>query len=1663
MVKKSGICVLCIVILLMCASCGPGGIALLAALAGGGGGGGKKSSQYRLTIESDYGEPQPPVGTHYFSKNSHIFVSCGTSPYPGSDPSSGTRYSCKGFDATGSGLPQSGDALSFEFNITENTRIRWNWEVQHRLDIDWTPSAGGSVAVDPPPPLGDKYYTSGSTLKLTATPSKGYNFYRWTGDASGNQNSIDIIMDSYKHITAEFVELPVADFYATKTVFYGGSATVNFVNSSTGDIVRWDWDFDGDGTFDRTDYVKPTSFNWIYQNPGVYTVTLKVTGPANDTDMKTIVKYIKVYGDTVYVDANNGDDVNNFGTTLTDALKTIQKGIDVAEDGMTVSVADGTYNETNIDFKGKFITVKSQNGAQNCIIDCQSSGRGFYFHSGETSNSVLDGFTIKNGQADVGGGIQFYMGSPIIQNCIIEDCKATEGGGIYCSSNSSPTIRNCIIRGNNASVSSGCGGGIVCYSNGSPTFINCLIVDNSAVYGGGVHCYSSTLKMINCTIVNNSASRLGGGIFFMMSSKATIANTIIWGNSATNGGNQGWIDDAGTVVKLFNCCRSDNPTDGGGDHGPIEVDPIFAPPDFRDPSNKDFRLNPGSYCFDKGNRFLLPDGVTTDLDGNPRVSGINVDIGAYELKAVRVPTEKTTIQSGIDAANDLDVVLLASGTYKGAGNKNLDFKGKKIAVRSEFGPELTVIDCEDNGRGFIFQSGETEISTLDGVKIRRGYVTTGDGGGGILCTGTASPTIRNCIIEYCDVLNGSGGGISCTGNSHPTIICCEIGYNFADYSGGGIFVFSDVSPSAPIKIFNCLIRDNDGENGGGGGIYIRGNNTCYVNIFNCTIVRNDSSGGGDGGGIFVGEKASATITNCIIWDNTGGQSVSYDIYVSSLALTSSIQYTDVDNSHVFDAGGLLAWGDGIINANPQFLNSGDDYHLKKGSPCVEAGDNSVVSWYFDLDVKAFLTRKRIWGSKVDLGCYEGAWIYVPSTSYQTIQSGIDGASDGDVVLVAAGKYEGSGNKDIRFWGKRVLLLADSKKGDTVIDCKGSGTAFVLDNNEKYDTIICGFEITNANPLGTGGGVACSNASSTFINCFFRNNKASSHGGAVYLTNNGSLTFVNCLFENNEAGVNGMSGGGAIYCTGSILRLINCTLTGNKAQFGGGLRTTSNSYALALNSIIWGNTDVDGGANISHEINNESSELLIGYSDVRNDTGCVVGTINWLQGNLFVDPKFVNDGMGYLTKGSPCQDVGDNGSVIFAQDPHRRPRVLNTTVDMGCYEGAILIVPTNYGKIQEAIDNAGDYDIVLVENGTYSGAGNIELTPRGKILRIASRNGPSYCTINCNHLGRGFVFNSHEDEQCIVDGFRIVNGFSNTGIGSAIYCDSSGPRIVNCVIDSCSATVGAIGCINYANPIIWNCEIKNNTSSSGGGAIYCANNSRPSIVACIITSNSAVNGHGGGIYCQDSSPIFMLCTIRDNSANSGGGAVYCSGHSNPIFVNCLIANNETTGSGMGGGGIYCYNNIGTVSFYSCTIANNYCKGDGGAIFNYTSSSVSRINLFNSILWGNKAVNFWNGVASLTNSEVNLYSSCHTVGTNENGGSGSFTPDLSCISADPSSSPNYPQFVNLGSQGVGGGGDFRITIGSPCRNTGNNAYIFWETDLDNKQRIIEGIVDMGAYEY
>ncbi|MGB8226996.1 MAG: right-handed parallel beta-helix repeat-containing protein, partial [Sedimentisphaerales bacterium] len=243
---------------------------------------------------------------------------------------------------------------------------------------------------------------------------------------------------------------------------------------------------------------------------------------------------------------------------------TIELAIAAAGPTDTILVADGNYtpfSPDGYDFGGKDIELKSVNGPQNCIINCNNAGRAFYFHNGETPAASVEGFTIKNGSSYYGGAIECEIdSSPTIYNCIITNNAAVYGGAIDCFY-SSPVIENCIITSNTSDFD---GGAIECEIESSPVIKNCLIINNTAgIYGGAINCYdTSSPRIKNCTIASNTGDANLGGIYADGTSGPAIKNSILWNNGD---------DIYGTTDVNYSCIQDGDAGTGNN----ISTDPIF--------------------------------------------------------------------------------------------------------------------------------------------------------------------------------------------------------------------------------------------------------------------------------------------------------------------------------------------------------------------------------------------------------------------------------------------------------------------------------------------------------------------------------------------------------------------------------------------------------------------------------------------------------------------------------------------------------------------------------------------------------------------------------------------------------------------------------------------------------------------------------------------------------------------------------------------------------------------------------------------------------------------------------------------------------------------------------------------------------------------------------
>jgi len=290
--------------------------------------------------------------------------------------------------------------------------------------------------------------------------------------------------------------------------------------------------------------------------------------------------------------------------------------------------------------------------------------------------------------AGCGGAVYCTMGAaPTISNCVFENNRASFGGGAidYESDAGAPTLAECTFV-NNSTVGAGTDGGAVrsgsvalmvhgctfrdnsatwnggaVSSYGNVTLSNCQFTGNSAQSGGAVSC-GAGLSLTNCLLAHNSATDSGGAAYAPspgssrgapLSQQIQVQGCTFAANSAPAGRALAWAF-LGAQAVVHNCILWDGGSEVGGtgnkaiatvtysdiqggansggsrggaksDDGNINLDPAFV-----DADHADFHLSRDSPCIDRGDPGYTPAPDESDIDGELRIAGGRIDMGADE-------------------------------------------------------------------------------------------------------------------------------------------------------------------------------------------------------------------------------------------------------------------------------------------------------------------------------------------------------------------------------------------------------------------------------------------------------------------------------------------------------------------------------------------------------------------------------------------------------------------------------------------------------------------------------------------------------------------------------------------------------------------------------------------------------------------------------------------------------------------------------------------------------------------------------------------------------------------------------------------------------------------------------------------------------------------------
>ena len=449
----------------------------------------------------------------------------------------------------------------------------------------------------------------------------------------------------------------------------------------------------------------------------------------------------------LYVDAGLASGANN-GTSWADAYQGaggLAAALTASVSGDEIWVKAGTYKPTTGTSRTVFLTMKTgvgiyggfagtetardqRNWTTNVTVltgDLLGNDSGASnltdnsYHvlvgSGAAATAIVDGFTVKGGNAngatasnyDKGGGILIVnSGAPTVRNCVFQGNRCTFGGGAgyifaaqatftdcqfldnvggsfggaFDTNNVTSTFRRCVFKGNSAARA----GAFETFGGGNTTFENCLFAANRATgTGGGAAIWvgnsSSVVRAHSCTFAGNIATSTAGGVNTTAQGTFNAFNCVFWGNSGPAGQTAANQVNAGGGTNLVQYCTVQGGFTGTGN---LATDPLFV-----SAANGDYRLQATSPAIDSGSNSLFPTGgMTVDLAGLPRYvdvvavadTGVGpapvIDRGAYELPDAPPPPPACAPDlNGDEQVDGIDLgVLLSAWGTNGEGDLNDD-------------------------------------------------------------------------------------------------------------------------------------------------------------------------------------------------------------------------------------------------------------------------------------------------------------------------------------------------------------------------------------------------------------------------------------------------------------------------------------------------------------------------------------------------------------------------------------------------------------------------------------------------------------------------------------------------------------------------------------------------------------------------------------------------------------------------------------------------------------------------------------------------------------------------------------------------------------------------------------------------------------------------------
>jgi hypothetical protein len=1242
----------------------------------------------------------------------------------------------------------------------------------------------------------------------------------------------------------------------------------------------------------------------------------------------------------------------------------ISAAIQAASDhGDKIVVSAGVYYTSGLDFQGKAITLASEHPDDPAIvaatiIDCSRLGRAFVFQSGEGPDSVIDGFTIRNGsavynptQAANSGG----TGSPG------EDAF---GGAIACFNGSSPTlsnliIENCVAQGQvgedgtfahpappaaaapaapedpadapeapaepepgadpNAPVpgiAGEAGADGAAGADGTPGADGAVGYDGGKGgngYGGALYFDpNSTPTILHCTIRNCQAIGGAGGAGGDGQAGADGGDGADGqdgqdgqdGGPGLNDGPEGAGGAGGAGGNAGN--GADGGVGGvggkGGDGGEALGGAIYFGPNSR-PTIKFVTIE---------NCLTLPGtGNAGGSGGNGGAGGSGGTGGAGGAGGDGEP-------AGEDGGDGTDGTG-ANGGMAGAGGSMGNNGARSLGGAIFFGDNCQIEMIDSSVSSSTARSDLATFAYAGGAGGNGGAGGSpggsgGDGGAG----GDGDPLGQGGAGGAAGADGGNGGNGSAgsrTSSSTPAL-------------GGGIFY----SPGCTVKLTGCTISSNQtvpgrsASSSGGGEYYSAG---CTAELNNCTISSNTAAD--HGGGQAFDATTSATLIGCTYSDNIaaldgGGLYLEYD---GAIDIRDCI-FTGNSVRGSVSSGGAL-YGGGILDDTYQFVNHSTIKISKSEFTGNSAALGGGLYWYgHGADVSLVDSVIRANTAEFGGGLYWSGG--APLIDRCTIRANASATPQYSVYVPAPTPDP---NNESTWGPPETWPVAGDPNSQ-------------WDPNFAYvpPEILVTRNIGSGAGVGAGGGLVCWSSGAVIQNSFIVDNTAVGSGGGVHFGGDPFTPVLkNCLVKGNTATI---EGGGITSNWFAAPTITNCTIVENVANDrnvtgrgrGGGLSCSYESKTTLVNSILWNNQG-QSGAQIA--IGSKSDEvymqypatLSVSYSDIQGGRSGVFveagRTLNWLAGNVNSDPLFTASyylsqiGAGQAVD-SPAVNAGSALATLLGLDQYTtRTDNLGDSgqVDMGFhYPGQ--------GRYRLTVEVVGGHGTVQPAGGLYHDFTEVTLVatpdPGYRVARwTGAQKSPAWnANTNLVVMDEDSKFVTVQFERDITRTISLPSEY--TSIQAAV--NAAGYGDTNIILDKGTYTIGSadgidlqgknirISSSNPADP-----DVIANTIIDCGGSRFVSrrafhiHNGEDS--RCIIEGITIRNGYSIGVLGSDGtiSNYELLTYDPDDEeppyrAEPGqtvtgmgyGGAILVENGSSPTFRNVVIEDCVVVAAQGGNGAI-----------------------------------------------------------------------------------------------------------------------------------------------------------------